>query len=110
MIIGSTLFKLDGTEYYSPSFPHGGLGATFLCDVTHLEGSPTVTITVEHRTEEETSFTSLAVFTSITTVGLKTLDAGSIKEVVRFKYEFDAGDAATDAIHFAMMAPSWRPY
>ena len=55
MIVGSTLFKLDGNAYYSPEFPRGGLAATFAVDVTQIVGSPTFTITVESRNSEEDS-------------------------------------------------------
>ena len=111
MIIGTTVFKLDGTAYYSPEFPRGGLAATFVCDVTHLQGTPTVTITIEHRNHDGTSWATAGTFASITAIGVKTADdVTDIQEVVRFKYEFDAGDQADDAIHFLMQAPSWRPY
>jgi hypothetical protein len=43
-------------------------------------------------------------------VGVATKDLTGCEEIVRFKYSFDAGDAATDGIHFLMQAPSWRPY
>ncbi len=111
MIIGTTLFKLDGgTAYYSPEFPRGGLSATFVVDVTHLVGTPTVVLSIEHRNPDETTFSALGTFANITTVGVKDIDLTGCKEVLRFKFEFDAGDAATDGIHFLMMAPSWRPY
>jgi len=110
MIVGTTVFKLDGSNYYSPEFPRGGLAATFAMDVTHLEGSPTVTVTVEHRNHDETSWTDFGTFASITTTGAKSVDITGAKEVLRFRYTFDAADASTDGMHFLMMAPSWRPY
>ena len=110
MIIGTSVFKMDGTAFYSPEFPRGGLAATFAVDVTHLVGSPTVTIGVESRNEDDTSWTSSGAFTSITSVGAASTDITGLLEVVRFKISFDAGDDATDGIHFLMMAPSWRPY
>ena len=110
MIIGTTVFKFDGTPYYSPEFPRGGLAATFAADVTHLQGAPTFTITVEHRNSEDTTWTSLGTFSSVTSAGAVSADLTGIKEIVRFVYTFDAGDDATDAVHFLMQAPSWRPY
>ena len=110
MVVGTTIFKLDGNPYHSPSFPRGGLAGTFVVRTTHVSGSPTVTITVEHRNAEDTSFSSAGTFANITATGTTEVDLSSLKEIVRFKYEFDVGDDATDAIHFVMQLPSWRPY
>ena len=110
MIVGQTIFKMDGNAYYSPEFGRGGLSATFALDVMNLEGAPTVSVTVEHRNADETSFSNAGTFTSITTVGAKSADISDLKEILRFKYEFDAGDQSTDGMHFLTMAPSWRPY
>ena len=110
MVVGTTLFKIDSTAYYSPEFPRGGLAATFTIDVTHMVGSPTVTVSVESRNSEDTSWTAAGSFSSITSSGVSSVDLSDIKEIVRFKYEFDAGDQVTDGLHFLMMPPSWRPY
>ena len=110
MVVGTTLFKLDGNDYFSPQFSRGGLAATFACDVTQVANSPDFTITVQHRNSEDTSFTDLGSFTAITAVGEAQKDLTGIKEIVRFKYSFDVGDAADAAVHFLMQPPSWRPY
>jgi len=110
MIVGTTIFRMDGNAYYSPEFSRGGLAATFVLDVSHLVGNPTVTVTVQHRNEDETSFSNVGTFTSITTTGAKNVDVSDLKEVVRLQFEFDAGDDSTDGMHFLVMAPSWRPY
>jgi len=110
MVVGTTLFKFDGTAYYSPSFPRGGLAAVFTVDTTHLEGSPTFKITVEHRDENETSFTTAVAFSDITAAGTMNAEVTAAKQVLRFKYEFGAGDASSDGVHFVMQPPSWRPY
>ena len=110
MVVGTTLFKIDSTPYYSPEFPRGGLAATFAIDVTHMVGSPTVTVSIESRNTEDTSWTANGSFSSITASGHSTVDLSDLKEIVRIKYEFDAGDQVTDGFHFLMQAPSWRPY
>ena len=109
-VVGTTVIKLDGTAYYSPSFPRGGLAAFFTVDTTHTEGSPTFKITVEHRDENDTTFTSAGTFADITSPGTSGVEVTGLKQIIRFKYEFDAGDDSTDAVHFVMQAPSWRPY
>ena len=110
MIVGTTMFKMDGNSYFSPEFGRGGLAATFSVDVTQLVGGPTVTITVEHRNSEDSNFTPLGVFDDITAVGVESKDLTGLLEIVRFKYDFAAGDQSDDGMHFLMMAPSWRPY
>ena len=110
MVVGTTITKYDGNAYYSPSFSRGGLAGTFAIDVTHLYGSPTVTVTIQHRDEHDTTFADLGSFSAITATGSDQVDLTGIKQIVRFRYEFDAGDDATDAMHFIMQAPSWRPY
>ena len=110
MVVGTTIFKMDGNEYYSPQFGQGGQAATFAVDVMNLVGSPTVTITIQTRTSEETSWTDVGSFSAITSTGAKSVDLSGINEIVRIKYSFGAGDDATDGMHFLMQAPSWRPY
>ena len=113
MVVGTTLLYLDGNAYYSPEFGRGGLAATFAVDVTQLNlvGASQFLIEVEHRNAEEVSFTTVGVFSGISSTGAASSDIGSLKEFVRFKYTFTGGTpAADDAVHFLMQAPSWRPY
>jgi hypothetical protein len=110
MLVGSTVYKNDGNPYYSPSFPRGGLAAVFVADVTHVEQSPTFKIAVEHRDEHDTTWSTASTFADFTAVDTKTLDVTGLKQIIRFKYEFDAGDASTVGVHFLMQAPTWRPY
>ena len=110
MIIGSSIFKMDGNPYYSPEFPRGGLAATFAVDVTHLVGAPTFMITVQTRNSENTAWNVLGSFSPISATGAASVDLTGAEEIVRFEYTFDAGDDPTDGVHFLMIAPSWRPY
>ena len=110
MVIGITLMKMNGDPYYSPTFGRGGLAAVFACEVFQVAGTtPTLDIAVQHKNAEDTGFTLLADFSQMTAAGITTLQAGSIKEQVRFKYTV-GGSAATAAVHFNMLAPVWRPY
>ena len=110
MIVGFTLHRLDGEPYYSASFPRGGLAARFAFDITHVSGSPTFQIDVEHRDETETTFAAAGSISGITAINPQTVDLTALKQILRFKYAFDAGDDPTDAVHLVVMAPSWRPY
>lgn len=110
MIVGTTLFKLDGNPYYSPEFPRGGLAGVFVIDVTHVVSTPDVTVTIEHRNAEDTSFAAAATFSTISAVGTAIQEATSLKEIIRLKFTFDAGDGALAGLHFVLQAPTWRPY
>jgi len=109
MIVGTTVFKLDGNTYYSPEFPRGGLAATFSVDLTHLL-SIGFLIGIETRNTEDTAWTPLGSFPTLSSVKAESVDLTGLKEMVRFAYTFDAGDPPTAAVHFLMQAPSWRPY
>ena len=110
MVVGTTIFKMDGNDFFSPQFPRGGLAATFAIDVTHVVDTPDVTVTIQTRNSEDTSWTDLGTFSTITATGQFQKDLADLKEIVRFKYAFAAGDNATAGIHFLMQPPSWRPY
>ena len=110
MIVGTTFFKMGGTPYLSPEFPRGGLSATMGGEMLELIGGPTLTITVQTRNADETSFTDVSSFTPITATGVFTGNFTALSEIIRFKYTFDAGDAAADGVHLSMQEPSWRPY
>jgi len=109
MVVGFTLLKLDGSPYFSPEFPRGGLAATFAGDVTHVL-SANLTITVETRNSEQTGWTPLGSFAVVTVIGPISVDLTGCLEIVRFRYEFDGGDPSDAAVHLLMQAPSWRPY
>ena len=109
MVVGTTLLVLDGSGYHSPSFPRGGLGATFAVDVSHFHGVTQFNITVEHRDENSTTFETAGTFDAITAAGPDSKDITGLKQIVRFKYGFTGGNPE-DGVHFIMQAPSWRPY
>jgi len=109
MVLGTTLFRMDGNAYYSPPFPRGGGAATFSADVTHISDAPQFDIEVQHKNNDDTSWGTAGNFTGITTVSLNSLRVTSLKEQIRFKYSFTTTDAA-DAVHFVMLAPVWEVY
>ena len=74
-----------------------------------MVGNPTLDITIEHRNADETTWSSAGTFSSITACGTASVEVSSLKQLVRIKYEFDAGDDTSDGVHFYMQAPTWRP-
>ena len=111
MIVGSTILH-DGTgttAFYTPSFPRGGEAAVFSVDATHVNGSPTLVVTVEHKNVEDTSWTTAGTFSNITAAGVSTKDISSLKEEIRIAFTFSTG-VAGDFVHVLIPAPAWRPY
>ena len=109
MLQGSFVQKLDGTSQFTPAFGRGGLAATFVIEVLQIEGTPSVTVTPQGRAAASTAWTDMTAFDPMTTVGVKTLDLDNCQEMMRFKVDFDAGDATTDGLRLRFDPPSWRP-
>jgi hypothetical protein len=71
-----------------------------------------VAVTVQHKNYDETTWSDDgAIGTTITGTGYILEPAVShLKELLRVKFNFAAGDSADASIHFFLSAPSWRPY
>ncbi|NJN14138.1 MAG: hypothetical protein HC813_00260 [Planctomycetes bacterium] len=108
MIIGTTIFRMGGEPAYSPEFPRGGPAALFSIEVLAVSDSPTLVATIQTKNHEDGTWTDLAAFSGMSTVGLYTKDATGLKQLVRLKYTFTTTDAA-DAVRFFVPEPSWRP-
>ena len=111
MIVGTSVFKMDGNDYFTPEFPRGGLGVVFPIDVTHTTANPTATFQLQHRNNEDTTFSDVTgASQQFTAVALENIEGSGLKEILRIKLTFAAGDNAGAGVHFLMQAPTWRPY
>lgn len=112
MIIGMTIIQsaTAGDPYYSPSFPRGGQSALFSIETTHLKGTPTLVVALEHKNADDAAWTAAGTFSNITTKDVFSLNLTGLKEEIRFKFTFGAGGAAGDFFHVLVPAPAWRPY
>jgi hypothetical protein len=111
MIVGTQITH-DGTgttAYYSPSFRRGGEAAVFSVEATHKGGTPTLTVVVEHKNVEDTSWGTADTFSAIAATGLATKDISGLKEELRFAFTFASGNL-NDFFHVIVAAPAWRPY
>ena len=110
MIVGFQIVVMGGaTPFYSPSFGRGGEAALFSLEVTHIAGSPSLAVDVEHKNEDDTTWSSAGSFTSITAAGIvPTKDPSGLKEELRFKFLPTGTDG--EAFHVIVPAPAWRPY
>ena len=109
MLNATWIFKGNTNGSFSPAFPRGELAAIFSTYVFALIGSPTVTITVQHKASDATSWSSAGVFDDFTTIGNFEKYLSGLNEMIRFKYSFGAGDAEGDGFLASMGAPSWQP-
>lgn len=107
--VETVLFKLDASPYFSPEFGRGGLRALFSIQTTHISGSGTLTVTIQTRNSDETTWTDLVVSSAISTVTFTQLNASGMEEIARIKFEV-GGAGATSAVGFIMPAPIWYPY
>ena len=106
MVIGTTLLP-SATPYKSPIFGRGGESAVFNIDMLNIEGSADMTVTVQHKNAEDTSWGTLGAFALIDAIGLATLEASGIKEMLRFLYAVGGSVGSGDFVHFFVYAPTW---
>jgi hypothetical protein len=114
MFRGRILIK-DDTESspypatYTAPFPRGGLAALFTAEVTQLAGSPTLSIVVQTKNRNETSWLDLGSFTDITATGVYSLDvSGGIHQQVRIAAKLIGGSVG-DWVDLSLDGISWRP-
>ena len=100
----------DGTTpYYSPPFGRGGEAAVFSIEVTHVDGSPTMVVGVDHRNVDESNWSSAGTFSDITAASVATKELSGLKEELRFAFTFTVG-VGGDFMHVLIPAPMWLPY
>ena len=107
MFLGQYIVKHGGQAYYSPPFGRGGDAATFTVAVTHLAGTPTFDLEVEHKNEADTSWGSLGSFSGITALGIHNASFSGIKEMLRFKGSFSSAPA-TDGVVVVFYPVVWK--
>jgi len=111
VITGTTIMH-DGSgtvPYYTPIIARGGAAALFSVDVTHIAGTPTLNIDVEHKNVEDTSWTTAGSFSSITAVGVESKDVTGLKEQIRLAFTFSAGSAGNFFV-VVIAPPAFRLY
>ncbi len=110
MIVGTQITVMGGTvPFYSPSFGRGGEAGLFSLEVTHISGSPSLAVVVEHKNEDDVVWGSAGSFAAITVAGIvPTKDISGLKEELRFSFLPTGTDG--EAFHLIVAAPAWRPY
>ena len=92
MFPGTFLIKgaAMGTTRTAP-FPRRGLAALFTAEVTQVAGSPTLSLIIEDKNHEDTTWNPAGSFSNITTEGVYTTDITPIKQQVRIAAQLSGG-------------------
>lgn len=108
IVVGGYYRRFSGGAQYSPTFGRGGNAALFAVEVLACDPSTSLTVTIEHKNEEDTSWTTLATLSTITS-GVNTVDASAIKEQIRYAFVVN-GSQPYNSVYANVLAPAWRPY
>src|SRR5687768_1376539 len=107
MIVGDLMLVMAGMPYFGPPIAKSTNRARFAVQVTNMVGGAIVlSVVIEHRNREDTSWSTAGTFTNITTDGTYALDQSALKELVRYKFQFTAG-SATDGAYIFAATPQW---
>lgn len=80
----------------------------FGAQVIALDGtSPSFEIEIQHKNHDDLTFSPADNFSSMTTPGLYTKDAGPLKEQLRLKINVGGG-ASMNTVYALILAPMWR--
>jgi hypothetical protein len=108
VLIGGCYRRNSGGAQCSPTFGRGGNAALFSVEIFDVDASTTMTVVVEHKNEEDTSWTTLATLASMSS-GVNTQTASASKEQLRYAITID-GASASLSVYANVLAPQWRPY
>jgi hypothetical protein len=108
VLVGGYYRKGTGVTQYSPTFGRGGNAALFSVEILDCDGSTSLTVVIEHKNEEDTSWTTLTTLSTMTS-GVNTQTASAIKEQLRYAITVN-GANAWQTVYANILAPAWRPY
>lgn len=108
IVVGGYYRRFGGSAQYSPTFGRGGNAALFAVEIFAVDASTSLTVTIEHKNEEDTSWTTLATLSTMTS-GVNTVDASAIMEQLRYAFVVNASNAF-NSVYANVLAPAWRPY
>lgn len=108
VLIGGYYRRNSGGAQYSPTFGRGGNAALFSVEILDCDASTSMTVVVEHKNEDETTWATLATLATMTS-GVNTQTASAIKEQLRYAITIN-GASASLTVYANILAPAWRPY
>jgi hypothetical protein len=108
MIVGDLLLRMAGNPYYGPPMARASTSAKFTVQISNTlnSGALILSVAIEHRNQEDTSWAVADTFANIAVDGVFSKEITGLKELLRFKYTFTAG-AATDGMCVFASSPQW---
>jgi len=108
MIVGDLLLRMAGSPYYGPPMARASTSAKFTVQVSNMvnTGALVLSVAIEHRNQEDTSWAVADTFTNIAADGVFSKEITGLKELLRFKFTYTAG-AATDGAYVLASSPQW---
>jgi hypothetical protein len=106
MIVGDLLLVMNGDPYFGPPMTRSTCKAVFSVQVTNRTGSSALQIDIEHRNRDDTSWAVAGSFATINANGTYSDTVSGLKELVRYKFTFGAGDPE-DGMYVFAAAPQW---
>jgi hypothetical protein len=108
MFVGTHYRRFAGAAQYSPTFGRGGNAALFSVEIFAVDAATSLTVTVEHKNMDDTTWTTLTTLATMT-AGVNVSDVGGIKEQLRYAFVVN-GATANLSVYANVLAPAWRPY
>jgi len=109
-IYGQQVVNPNSTNpVYSTPTPRGGNAGIFVVDVLELMSSASLTVTIEHKNSEDTTWAAAVSFSAISAAGVYSQLVPGLREYVRWAFALGAGVAAGD-MYRIQKAVSWLPY
>ncbi len=106
MIVGDLLLRMNSDPYYGPPMARSTCHAIFSVQVTNTTGTASFLIQIEHKNRDDTSWSVVGGFASITLDGTYSADVAGIKELWRYKYTPNGG-LAKDGMYIYSAPPQW---
>ena len=94
---------------YSTPIPRGGNAAVFVADVIEILSSAVLTITIEHKNSDETTWVTAGAFSGISSSGVYSKHISGLRESIRWAFALGAGVSAGDMFRI-QDSVSWLPY
>ena len=106
MIVGDLLLVMNGDSYFGPPIARSTLQANFSVQVSNRTGTSVLVVDIQHRNRDDGSWSGAVTLVTISANGVYTGSASGLKELIRYKFTFTAGNPA-DGMYVYAAAPQW---
>ncbi len=106
MIDGDLLLVMNGAPYFGPPMARATSSATFSVQVSNRTGLSVLVVDIEHRNRSDTSWSTAGSFPGISSNATDSTQIAALKELVRYKFTFTAGNPE-DGMYVIAATPQW---